>query len=209
MLEGDYTLTANKNGYNTATANGSITHNATAYVNFELNMFLEPPFGLYAEIENINDVHLTWVEPGTGFEPTWLYYTTIIDNSIGTNSAAEFDVAMRFTPDMLTGFAGGSVTKVKFAPHEPLSVCSYTIKIWQGENPPNLIYSQSVPEIVVEDWNEVILNTPVPFDNTMELWIGYGVNTTAGWPAGCDAGPMVDGFGNMMYLVGSGKHYLN
>ncbi len=29
-----------------------------------------------------------------------------------------------------------------------------------------------------------------------------GVNTTAGWPAGCDAGPMVDGFGNMMYFGG-------
>ncbi len=209
VFEGDYTLTANKDGYNTATANGSITHNVTTFVNFELGQFLPPPINLQAEIENINDVHLTWVEPGAGFEPTWLYYTTVVNTFVGMNSAVEFDVAMRFTPDMLTGFAGGSVSKVKFAPHEPLSVCSYTIKIWQGENPPNLIYSQAVSEITVDTWNEVMLDTPVPFDNTMELWIGYGVNTTTGWPAGCDAGPMVDGFGNMMFLMGSGKPCIN
>ncbi|HQF01271.1 MAG TPA: carboxypeptidase regulatory-like domain-containing protein [Bacteroidales bacterium] len=202
VFEGDYTLTANKDGYNTATANGSITHNVTTFVNFELGQFLPPPINLQAEIENINDVHLTWVEPGAGFEPTWLYYTTVVNTFVGMNSAVEFDVAMRFTPDMLTGFAGGSVTKVKFAPHEPLSVCSYTIKIWQGENPPNLIYSQAVSEVTVDTWNEVMLDTPVPFDNTMELWIGYGVNTTTGWPAGCDAGPMVAGFGNMMFFNG-------
>ncbi|MFA7214262.1 MAG: carboxypeptidase regulatory-like domain-containing protein, partial [Candidatus Cloacimonadaceae bacterium] len=35
-----------------------------------------------------------------------------------------------------------------------------------------------------------------------ELWFGYNCNVTGGFPAGCDAGPAIDGFGNMMYFQG-------
>jgi hypothetical protein len=43
---------------------------------------------------------------------------------------------------------------------------------------------------------------PVPFDNSQELWIGFNCNTTSGYPAGCDDGPQVEGWSNMMYWEG-------
>jgi hypothetical protein len=44
-----------------------------------------------------------------------------------------------------------------------------------------------------------MLTNPVPITGTEELWFGYRCNVTTGYPAGCDAGPALDGFGNMMY----------
>jgi hypothetical protein len=51
-------------------------------------------------------------------------------------------------------------------------------------------------------WNTVTLTTPVPVDITQELWVGYYVNTPTGYPAGVDAGPAIDGYGDMMNFGG-------
>ena len=204
VLEGTYDVTAEIEGYHSETLSTTVVHNGNSIVNFALDQVLDPPFGLQAQIQNIFDVHLTWVEPGTGFEPEWLTYSgQVITNSIGVNGPANFDVAARFTPDMLAGFGGGSVTKISFVPGEPGTVCTYTLKIWQGVSPPTLIYSQVVNTIVADQWNEVVLTTPVPFDINQELWIGFNNNTTAGYPAGCDNGPQVEGFGNMIFWSGA------
>ena len=81
VLEGDYTLTANKDGYNSAEQSGSITYNVTTFVNFELGQFLPPPSNLHAEIENIFDVHLTWSEAAKG--PITL--ATVVDDPVTSN----------------------------------------------------------------------------------------------------------------------------
>ncbi|MGC9361313.1 MAG: FlgD immunoglobulin-like domain containing protein, partial [Candidatus Syntrophosphaera sp.] len=47
------------------------------------------------------------------------------------------------------------------------------------------------------------LDDPVSITGTEELWFGYRCNVTSGYPAGCDAGPADDGFGNMMYYQGA------
>jgi hypothetical protein len=52
-------------------------------------------------------------------------------------------------------------------------------------------------------YNTVMLNDPVTITGTEELWFGYRCNVTGGYPAGCDSGPAVDGFGDMMYFQGS------
>jgi hypothetical protein len=111
LLEGDYILTANKDGYNSAEQSGSITHNATTYVNFELDMFLAPPFGLHADIENIFDVHLTWSEAAKGsitLTPvveapvTSNFGGTLTLNSNGlTDPVISFPTVTRSTPVLL------------------------------------------------------------------------------------------------------------
>jgi hypothetical protein len=55
---------------------------------------------------------------------------------------------------------------------------------------------------VIGQWNYVALTTPVPIDVTQELWVGYYINTTTGYPAGVDDGPAIDGYGNMMNYGG-------
>lgn len=203
--EGNYTVKAELENYITQTAPVVVLPNLTTTQNFALSLYLTPPAGLQAHVVDYFDVHLTWIGPG-GFTPTWLTYSQdAISNSIGVDGPANFDVAARFLPADLALLEGGSVTKVQFWPGEAGAVCTYTIKVWEGVSPPTLIYSEVIPtaSIVTDVWNEVTLATPVAIDATKELWVGYNVNTTAGFPAGCDPGPQDEGLGNMIYWSGA------
>jgi hypothetical protein len=61
-----------------------------------------------------------------------------------------------------------------------------------------MVVDQAVSSPVIDSWNYVTLTTPVAIDVTKDLWVGYYINATTGWPAGCDAGPAIDGYGNMI-----------
>lgn len=150
-----------------------------------------------------NTVNMSWTAPGSGSVDTWLTWDNgTLGNSVGTNAAANFDVAHRFTQTDLTDLQGASITQIRFVPS--FQNCTYTIKVWTGgtsaTNPGTLAASQTVNNFVLDEWNSVNLTTPVSIPSTGELWFGYNVNTTGGYPAGCDSGPAIDGLGNVMYF---------
>jgi len=151
------------------------------------------------------NVHLAWdapTPPPSGEWITWCDPETI-GNAIGTNSAAQFDVAHRYDATDLADLHGSTLTNVMFVPNE--ASCTYTIKIWTGTSntaPTTLVHSQVVSNPVIAAWNDIELTNPVAIPATGQLWIGYGVDTTTGHPAGCDAGPEVEGKGNMMNFGG-------
>ena len=122
--------------------------------------------------------------------------------SIGTGSAVEFDVAARWEPSQLSQFINGSlhVTGIDFYPCE--ASAAYTIVIWQGDLAEQLVYEQAVTDFQVNQWNHVVLSYPVFINISQELWVGYHLQTTSGYPAGCDNGPAIDGYGNMMNFGG-------
>jgi hypothetical protein len=87
------------------------------------------------------------------------------------------------------------LTSVAFAPMNltGTSAATFTIMVWQGGswsgttgNPGALMTSQTVTH-TWGTWNEYTLDTPVEIDATKELWIGYKMVATAGYPAGNDA----------------------
>ncbi len=190
-----YTVTANY-------TNGESEPAGPVTVTVAPNLF--PPSNLQASVVG-NTANLTWdgpIDPGDGIWITWCH--DVLGDAIGTNSAAVFDVAHRFTQADLAIVEGGTITEVKFAPHEPN--CVYTVKVWTGGTATNagtLVSSQVVANPVMDDWNTVTLNTPVPIPTTGDVYIGYECNTQGGYPAGCDNGPQVEGKGNMMYFNGS------
>ncbi|NCA84343.1 MAG: T9SS type A sorting domain-containing protein, partial [Clostridia bacterium] len=206
-------VTFNSEGLDPDTYTGSITISSNqpdlvVPVTFivEVESPYLPPQNLTAEVQDWYNVFLEWDPPASGsFDPEWITYSSdVITNSIGTNAAANFDVAARFTPDMLGDFEGGMLTKIDFVPGEPSSLSTYTLKVWQGgNNNPTLVYSQPVTTIVADQWNTVTLTTPVEIDVNQELWFGFNCNATGGFPAGCDDGPQVEGFGNMMFWNGA------
>lgn len=162
------------------------------------------PLNLTADVSG-HDVTLNWESPEAPQPGEWITWCTdVLGNSIGTGSAATFAVAHRFTQADLTQVAGGTIAQVKFVPaHES---CVYTVKVWTGGTATNagtLVSSQLVNNPVIDDWNTVVLNTPVPIPTTGDVYIGYEANTQGGYPAGCDAGPPIAGKGNMMYFQGA------
>jgi hypothetical protein len=151
---------------------------------------------------DLNGIVLNWLGPDTGEIDVWIHWDDGVwsGTSIGTNSAVEFDAAARWEPSQLVDYEGASVTQISFVPVE--AACVYSVAVWQGPLAANLIYMEEVSNPTLLDWTTVTLASPVMIDVTQELWIGYHVNTTTGYPAGVDAGPAVDGYGNWMNFGG-------
>ena len=148
-----------------------------------------------------NDILLTWTPPAGGSVDEWIHYDDGVNfTSIGTGAAVEFDIACRWEPSMLVDYDGAAVTEVAFFPAEVAA--EYHIRIWVGAGPANMVVDQAVTAPLMDQWNYVTLDTPFPIDISQELWIGYYVNAQTGFPAGADAGPGIDGYGNMMNFGG-------
>jgi len=162
--------------------------------------FLCPPTQLTG-IDLESTAYLTWKKPscgGSGPAPQWIRWDDGVNvDAIGTGGAFLFDIAARWDVSQIAALAGGSVTKIAFFPASS-GTATYKVRVWQGANAANLIVDQAVPSPVIGAWNEITLNTPALIDVTQELWIGANVNATAGYPAGCDAGPAVAGYGDMI-----------
>ena len=146
-------------------------------------------------------VVLNWVEPEGSNIDEWLRYDDG-ENAwvIGTNGPVVFDAAIRWEPAQLVAYDGASVTEISFFPAEVAA--TYKVRVWTGPVAANLVVDQAVANPLIGEWNTVTLTTPVPIDITQELWVGYNVDATTGYPAGADAGPAVDGYGNWMNFGG-------
>lgn len=134
-------------------------------------------------------------------------YCGASNSSIGTGAAADFMVAARFTPaELATYYGSKQLTKIKIQLAATNTWSAVIAKVWKGgsaTNAGNEVFSKDITaDIVLGYYTTITLPTPILLEAGNEYWIGYEVITTGGWPAGCDAGPMVDGKGNMMYFGG-------
>jgi hypothetical protein len=176
----------------------------TAPVSVNIVAPLNPPTDLTATVTG-NDVVLNWTSPEAPPQGTWITWSQdVLGNSVGTNAAANFDVAHRWPAADIATYVGDTISQVKFVPSE--ANCVYTVKVWTGGSiagPATLVTSQVVNNPTIDDWNLVVLNTPVVIPANSEVWVGYNCNTQAGYPAGCDSGPQIEGKGNMMYFQGT------
>lgn len=159
----------------------------------------DPATNLTAELNNDGGVDLAWTAPGSGGgQEGWINWDSGENaDGIGTGSAAVIDVAARFTSSELID---GQITKIKFFPKE--AECTYTLKVWTGSTGGELAYEQAVANPTIDDWNEIILDTPVAVDPAIDYWVGYTADTQSGYPCGVDAGPMVPDRGGYLRLGG-------
>ena len=204
-----YTITISKEGYQSYT--NDLVEVAAANLNLGNITLLElanPPSNVVA-VANDTQVQLSWNTPGGG-QDVWFTHALMdeFSDAIGTGGAAEFAVAHRYSQTQLQSFgvSGATLTKVSFMPN--VANATYTIKVWTGGSGSplaagTLVHEQAVPSVVVEEWNDIELSSSVNIPTNGELWIGYHINTPAGYPAGSDEGPQLEGFGNLMYWQGN------
>lgn len=111
-------------------------------------------------------------------------------NSIGTGSAATFGVFAFFPQDSLASHVAAShvILSEKLYINGVSDVASAELQFYTDTLLTALVYSQ--PFTPVEGWNNVLLTTPFPIPATGNLYIGYEITATGGYPAGCDEGPV-------------------
>ncbi|MCK9422001.1 MAG: carboxypeptidase regulatory-like domain-containing protein [Bacteroidales bacterium] len=188
---GAYDVTCSMTGFQPKTVTGvSVTLNNTTTQNFSLAYQLDPPERLKAVVQNQYDAHLTWREPGSTPPDQWIHWDNgSVAWGIGSDVAGNFDAIIRFAVSDIATFDAMHLTKIRFyaTSHVPNS---WELRIYQGPNPPTLIYSQPLTGVTPSAWNDITLTTPLLIDGTQELWFGYHVDYNADqYPAGCDAGP--------------------
>jgi hypothetical protein len=148
-----------------------------------------------------NGIQLTWDAVGSG---EWIQWDAGVNNGngIGLTSGGTFSCASHWTPADLTPYNGFSLQKVQFFPlGDPAA--TFVIKVWSGANGTTVLLSQNVTSYTVDEWNEVVLTTPVLINTATDFWFGYTVTHGAGtFPAGTDDGPAVSGKGDMISLSG-------
>lgn len=128
------------------------------------------------------------------------------DSGVGTNSAASFITAARFTADELAGYYGSyEISAIKF--HIRTGQFSQVeAKIWEGgslSGPAQEIYSADVTgEVLIEQWTIHEMSELISMIPGEEYWFGYAIQATGGFPASVDAGPMVQDKGAWMFFNG-------
>jgi hypothetical protein len=165
---------------------------------------LNPPQNLQAVVINTNDVDLNWDAPG-GIPGELLNWDDGVNNDgIGLTSGGTFSVAARWEPQHLSPFDDWYLTRVNIFPKSNAGT-TFILKVWSGANAGTLLVSQTLNGLIQDSWNEIILDNPVVINAGTELWVGYTVqNQPAGdYPAGCDDGPAIAGFGDKISLNGS------
>ena len=109
-------------------------------------------------------------------------------------------MAVRWDASQLIDFDGAQITQVAFVPKE--AEATFLVRVWKGAEAETMLADQEVNNPVIGAWNYITLDNPIPVDASQDLWIGYHVNTSGGFPAGADAGPAIDEYANMINYNG-------
>lgn len=211
LVAGYYTITVTANGYQTLST-GYVLEAGVNNVPFELTVeeCSIIPTGVSYVIED-NNLVLTWdaIQSGSMSQATG----TSAQSSLGVNTASyRMGAYHLFKQEHLARYNGCTIDNVSFIFNSNPSFCTYTIRIYIGDNPTGefgpaaLLYERVIDpsEILsLSTWQTYAID-PIVIDASQPLWIGYH----AEWEnaSGSDRYPCTyvnsnhDGFGNVLFF---------
>jgi hypothetical protein len=162
-----------------------------------------PPGELKAELLPGQDsVMVSW-QYDNAAKQKWLHY----DDSIkfintGFDAGPEnwYDVAAKWNVEAVRDYNQYSISGLSFIP--TMSEASYILKIWTGDSAERIVYQQIADNLTPGEWHFADVSPPIPIDTLADLWIGYSCSSRGGLPFAMDAGPAIDGFGNLVRING-------
>ena len=200
----EYEVTVDADGYQQYTGTITVTDQNISDHNIIVNEIAYSVRKVVATVDEPN-VNVTWIPPGgTISDPQWITWSgeADINNGIGAGYNP-ITIAHRFSAENLEALevVGMSVTKVRFNPH---GTGTYKVMVWTGgtaTEPGTLVHEQTVANVALSQWNEVVLTNPVMIPEGEELWYGVNIMPTSQYPGGVDEGPAVAGFGDMCKIA--------
>ncbi|MDA3867248.1 MAG: hypothetical protein PF489_10955 [Salinivirgaceae bacterium] len=126
-----------------------------------------------------------------------LHYDAANASSIGFDGPGNFGVYSYWPTESIAAYDGMVVSQLKVYIPQPDNLASAQLEIHHDQTS-GAIYTQEFTPVV--GWNAIDLTNPMPISSTQDFYIGYYMEATAGFPAGCDAGPVAaNGNGNWIY----------
>ncbi|MCD4772074.1 MAG: T9SS type A sorting domain-containing protein [Bacteroidales bacterium] len=186
-------------------ANGASSVNFKSWYIDNINVYFEcpAPEDLFLEFEEYltyAEVRLNW-QLGEPPIEEWIQYDDgINDNAISAGGA--FELSAYWPASTMAQYSGSELTEVEVYINDPTIIA--IIKIYGAGTPtePGDLLAEKCFYGTEESWITVELDSPVPITGE-DIWIGYYGDAPA-WAffAGCDAGPAIAGFGDMVSMDG-------
>ena len=168
------------------------------------SQYFPPPQNVVIEVVNYNDVHMEWDPPAS--EDIIIQHHTGYDNN-GIACDLDLICTARFTEDKLGDYYDNyEITHAMVHIREGFT--NVTVKVWEGGSfgdPGTEVYSEDITDsVLIEDWTEHTLISPIPLVDGNEYWIGYDISATGDHPSSVDAGPAFPGKGDWMNYSSQG-----
>ncbi len=174
----------------------SVLNGLSSNTSYYIRSYVEDDNGIvYGEV-------ITFLTPTSGGGGYWLKYNDGINHTgIGLTDGSNFDYAIRFPVSSLTNYDGFRISKIRFFPKES---AQYYVEVYEGVNPPSLVYYETVNNTTLNTWNEYSPANVYHIDHDKEVWVGIWVTNyfMGTYPAGVDDGPAQSGLGDMISFDG-------
>lgn len=199
---GTYALTIRKENYATYTQ-ADMVLDSLHYDLGTVTLIEDVRYPLeFKAIDWVDYVDLSWEKPKRRQDVDLSKTRSDFSTGYGVNTGGDMIVGHRFTPQDLqaAGVDGFYINSISFV---PAASADFTLKVWKSDNigEEREAYSQTVSssDLVLEQWNTIVLDEPVLINAEQSYIIGYNAYMSPGtYPVGADNGPMVTG-GDMLF----------
>jgi len=206
-----YTVAAILPHFTTASVNVELTDASATAPDITLTEIIIPPHRVSVELYSVsNEAIVSWVNPLWGVT-NFSHARAACNDGIGTNSPMTFTVAHRYTSAQIASFGATDydIFKVGFIPWD-FPGATYTVMVWVTSNSNaefptglNPVVSIPIPEVTPRTINEVFLPHFIAIPAGGQIFVGYEIVTSGGYPAGIDYENHLNGYGNLMNPGGS------
>ena len=199
---GTYDLTVRKEGFGVYTQQGI----ALDSLHYDLGTVtlmedVRPPLEFKA-VDWVDYVDCSWKKPIRRQDVELSKTQSEFSSGYGVNAGGDMFVGQRFTPQELqaAGVDGFYINSVSIY---PAASADFTIMVWKSANvgEEKEAYSQAVSssDLVMEQWNTIVLDEPVLIDAEQSYIIGYDAYMSPStYPVAADNGPLVTG-GDLLF----------
>lgn len=150
-----------------------------AEISFDI--ICDAPYDLYGEYDVENQIiTMTWPYQPILPVQDWLYYDDGTNvSAVGTGDGLYWGIM--FPTEMLQEYAGTYLTKIMIYDYE---ACEATITIYyNGNDAPQIpVHAQDIQLLGKHSWQEIELTSPIPVNETMNLWVTVHSDSD-GYPA--------------------------
>jgi len=190
-------------------ANGASSVDILGWYIDNINVYrvCEAPTDLTAELEEFGDydeVYLNWLLGDPPIEE-WIQYDdgTNDGNAIGLEGGGAFEVSAYWPASSMAAYTGFTLTEVEVYINDPTTTAMIKIYGAGTATVPGALLAEKSFDGTAASWITVVLDSPVMITGE-DMWIGYygDAPATGAYFAGCDPGPAIAGFGDMLSMDG-------